>query len=248
MLSWPIVSDVRRAGSTGGLPFLPPVDPADAAPDIGAAVSPEAFAGFLADGDEEVARWALSRQLATRPRAVVYDTFVREAMRLVGERWVAGRWTISEEHLASRTLARVLAGLAPEASPADRLAPVAILAGVTGEEHSIGLMVLAHVLTGAGFAVHDLGPDVPAEDLVRFAAKARARLVALTATTAAREEAVRDTVAALRALPIPPAIIVGGRIAEVADLEDLDVEWSGVSLVECGRFSRGLAERLDEAV
>jgi methanogenic corrinoid protein MtbC1 len=244
MLSWRIVSDERDAQASRGLPFLPPVDPAQARPTAGAEVTAEAFAGFLADGDEEIARWALGRQLAARPRAEVYDTFVRDAMRLVGERWVSGRWTISEEHLASRTLGRVLTALAPETGPADRLDPVAILAGVAGEEHSIGLMALSHILTEAGFAVSDLGPDVPAEDLVRFTAKTEARLVALTASTSVREEMLRDTVAAVLALPRRPALIVGGRIAEVASLGDLGADWTGSSLVDCARFATELAGRL----
>ncbi len=234
------MSDDREAPR--GLPFLPAVDPSAA--QTGAAVSAEAFAGFLADGDEEVARWALERHLAERPRATVYDTFVREAMRLVGERWMTGRWTISEEHLASRTLGRVLASLAPASHPPDRIAPVAVLAGVAGEEHSIGLMTLAHILAEAGFAVSDLGQDVPAEDLVRYAAKAEARLVALTASTSVREETLRDTVAAVRALPDRPTVIVGGRIADVADLSDLGADWVGASLEACARFARDLAVRL----
>ena len=79
-------------------------------------------------------------------------------------------------------------------------------------------MTLAHILAEAGFAASDLGPDVPADDLVRYAAKAEARLVALTASTSVREETVRDTIAAVRALPQRPAVIVGGRIADVAEL------------------------------
>lgn len=238
------MSDDRDTELPRGLPFLPPVDAAAVRPDAGAAVTAEAFAGFLADGDEEIARWALARQLSGRPRAQVYDTFVRDAMRLVGERWLTGRWTVSEEHLASRTLGRVLAALAPETGPGDRLDPVALLAGVAGEEHSIGLMTLAHVLTEAGFAVSDLGPDVPTDDLVRFAAKTDARLVALTASTSVREEMLRDTVAAVLALPRRPALIVGGRIAEVAPLDDLGADWVGTSLAACARFAEDLARRL----
>lgn len=236
------MSDDRKGPH--GLPFLPPVDPSAARSQAGADVTADAFAGFLADGDEDLARWALTRQLAGRPRAVVYDTFVRDAMRLVGERWVAGRWTISEEHLASRTLGRVLTSVAPAPHPLDRIAPVAVLAGVAGEEHSIGLMTLAHVLGQAGFATSDLGADVPAEDLVRYAAKTEARLVALTATTSVREETLRDTVAALRALPARPSVFVGGRIADVADLAGLGADWVGTSLVECDRAARALMLRI----
>jgi methanogenic corrinoid protein MtbC1 len=119
-----------------------------------------------------------------------------------------------------------------------------VLAGVAGEEHSIGLLLLAHILQEAGFVVSDLGADVPADDLVRFAAKTEARLVALAASTAAREETIRDAVAALQALPDAPAIIVGGRIAELVDLEGLGVEWVGSSLVEASRVARALAGRL----
>lgn len=243
MLSWLTVSDDHDARH--GLPFLPPVDPATARSGAaGAAVTAEAFAGFLVDGDEEIARWALQRQLAVRPRAEVYDTFVRDAMRLVGERWITGRWTISEEHLASRTLAAALTAVAPEDSPAARLDPVAVLAGVAGEEHSIGLLTLTHVLREAGFSVADLGANVPPDDLVRFVAKTDARLVALSASSLVREEMLRDTVVALRALPGRPAVIVGGRIADQADLTSIGADWTGTSLVGCARFARDLSIRL----
>jgi methanogenic corrinoid protein MtbC1 len=223
------------------LPYLPPVDPAASGSGAGVAVTPDAFAGFLADGDEEIARWALSQQLAERPRALVYDTFVREAMRLVGERWSSGRWTISEEHLASRTLGRVLASVAPEPSPAARVDPVAVLAGVAGEEHAIGLMALSHVLGEAGLSVHDLGPDVPADDLARYVSKVEGRLVALSASSSARLDELVDTVAALHALPSHPVVIVGGRITEHADLSPVGADFVGASLVDCARYARELA-------
>lgn len=243
MLSWRIVSDDRDGREA--LPFLPPVDPAAArGGTAGAAVTAEAFAGFLVDGDEEIARWALQRQLASRPRAEVYDTFVRDAMRLVGERWISGRWTISEEHLASRTLAAALASVAPQDSPAARVDPTAVLSGVAGEEHSIGLLTLSHVLREAGFAVSDLGPNVPPEDLVRFVARTDARLVALSASSTVREEMLRDTVVSLRALPVRPAIVIGGRIADLVDLRSMGADWAGTSLVECARFARELSVRL----
>lgn len=241
MLSCAAVND-DSARPAPPLPPLPPVDPARAAG--GADITPEAFAGFLTDGDVEVARWALLRALERRSRAEVYDTFVREAMRLVGERWISGRWTISEEHLASRTLGKVLAAVAPQPAPAGRIGPLAVLAGVAGEEHSIGLLALTHVLMEAGFEVADLGSDVPAEDLVRYVAKTQARLVAVTASTAAHEETLRATVAAVRAQPAPPAIVVGGRIATVADLSDIGADWIGSSLVDLDRWARAAARRL----
>ena len=54
----------------------------------------------------------------------------------------------------------------------------------------------------------------------------------------------RSIIAAVRALPGRPAVIVGGRIADVANLSDLGADWVGASLESCDRFARDLAARL----
>jgi MerR family transcriptional regulator, light-induced transcriptional regulator len=228
-----------------GFPRLPPVQPTGGG---SSAITPEVLAGFLVDGDQELVRWALSLAFGAQTRAEVYDTLVRDAMRLVGKRWTAGRWTISEEHLASRTLVKVLASLAPPESPAERVAPLALLAGVAGEEHSLGLVMLDHVLREVGLGTADLGPNVPADDLVHYAAKAQANVVAITAAGQAREETVRDTIAALKAMPSAPVVMLGGRIADVADvvgLRDAGADWVGSSLRDAAAFARRLMPSLE---
>jgi methanogenic corrinoid protein MtbC1 len=225
-------------------PNLPPVDLAnvvDATPD---AISADTLAGFLVDGDEQLVAWALRIALAGRPRAEVYDTLVRDAMRLVGERWVSGRWSISEEHLASRTLQRALEDVAPEPGSWDRIGPQAVLAGVAGEDHAIGLMLLEHILRETGWSVADLGSDVPSEDLARYAARNECRLVALSATLSERLPAVAETIAAIAALPSRPAIIVGGRLAERGDLVALGAHWAGTSLRAAQAYAAELLSTL----
>ncbi|MDQ3493521.1 MAG: cobalamin-dependent protein [Chloroflexota bacterium] len=229
------------------LPILPPVDP-DKARVAPGDLTPEILAAFLTDGDEPVARWALSQLLLGQPRAVIYDTFLRETMSIVGERWASGRWTISEEHLATQTLARVLTSLAPEDTQTQRTGPQAVLAGVAGEEHSIGLILLDHLLREGGWSVAQLGPNVPVDDLVRFVAKFGARLVALTASHAERTDTLHDTIVALRALPRAPRIMIGGRIVDIADPRALGADWTGTSVREAARFADGLrAELMDSA-
>ena len=120
-------------------PPLPPVDPRRAdrlPPDV---VTPEMLAGLLVEGDHDLVTWALQVALGGRSREDVYDTLIRDAMRLVGEGWHAGRWTVSEEHRATQTLVRALDDVAPETSPTDRIGPTAVLATVEGEQHAIGL-------------------------------------------------------------------------------------------------------------
>ena len=197
------------------LPFsLPPVDPSASAVPT-ASLTPELLAGLLADGDDELAAWALRHALEESTRAGVYDGLLRQAMTLVGERWQRGEWSVAEEHLASRTLLRALERIGPELGPEHRVGPVAVLAGVSGEQHMIGLVCLEQVLAEAGWTVANLGADLPAEDLRVFVARNVPDLVALTASDTGRLDRLAQDVQAVREASagrhVP--VIVGGRIA-----------------------------------
>jgi methanogenic corrinoid protein MtbC1 len=206
---------------TDDLPFrLPPVDPATVDDVPSTVLSAELLAGLLADGDDELAAWALRHALMEAPRAVVYDGLLAEAMQLVGERWVSGQWSIAEEHLASRTLLRALEQVRPPMGPESRVGPLAVLAGVTGEQHMIGLVCLEQVLAEAGWTVANLGADLPPTDLGGFVARNEVSLVALTAS---HEDRLGDLAEAVMAVRVAAAnhglpILVGGRFAAVPGL------------------------------
>jgi methanogenic corrinoid protein MtbC1 len=236
---------------TDRLPSLPPVDPARAGEPVPpTTLTPEMLASLLADGDDELAAWALRGALAERRRAEVFDGLLRDAMALIGQRWAEGRWTVAEEHLASQTIVRALDRIREDAGPAGRVGPLAVLAGVSGEHHGIGLACLEQVLRDDGWTVANLGPDVPAADLARFLARNRPELVALTATLPDRLDALREAVAAARAIrpadPIP--VIVGGAIASEPSLVGaLGVDWAGTSLVEASRYAATVHARVGDA-
>jgi len=225
-------------------PHLPPVDPTTAGRSFEEAVSPELVASLLADGDDELAAWTLASALEGSSRAEVYDGLLADAMRLVGERWQTGQWSVAEEHLASQTLLRALDRIRPDLGPDGRIGPLAVLAGVAGEHHMIGLVCLDHVLRELGWTVADLGADVPTADLVQFVRRNEARLVALTASDPARAGTVAEAVAAVRdaasasgsAISIP--IMLGGRLASHPGIgETLGVDWNGSSLVGAARYA-----------
>lgn len=230
------------------LPFLPPVDPsrgADAPPPT--TVTPEMLASLLADGDDELAAWTLRGALAERRRAEVFDGLLRDAMEIIGDRWAEGRWTVAEEHLASQTVVRTLDRIREEAGVAGRVGPLAVLAGVAGEHHGIGLACLDQVLREEGWTVANLGPDVPSADLARFLARNRAEMVALTASLPERLDGLREAIAAARAVrpddPIP--VIVGGAITADPELvAGLHVDWAGTSLVAASAFAAAVLGRL----
>lgn len=203
------------------LPFsLPPVDPSAATGVPGESLSPELLAGLLADGDDELAAWTLRHALDEESRAEVFDGILREAMQLVGDRWRSGQWSIAEEHLASRTLLRTLERIRPELGPDARIGPLAVLTGVAGEMHMIGLACLEQVLAEAGWTTANLGADMPAADLGSFVARNDVALVAISASQPDRVGDVAACIQAVRANAgdrvIP--VVVGGRIASVPNL------------------------------
>jgi len=235
------------------MPNLPPVEPDDG-PELGETLSPELLAGLLADGDDELAAWTLRQALTDASRVDVYGGLLVDAMRLIGERWVAGQWSVAEEHLASLTLLRALDRIRPDLGPEARIGPLAVLACVAGEHHMIGLVCLDHVLRERGWTVANLGADVPAADLGRFVQRNEARLVALTASDPARAEAVRAAVEAIRvdaAAANPPRevpILLGGRLAAASDRSvELGVDWLGASLAEATRVADGVLAALSTA-
>ncbi len=225
------------------VPALPPVDrtATDRLPDH--ALTPELLASLLADGDDELAAWTLREALKEASRTAVYDGLLADAMRLIGERWSTGQWTVAEEHLASQTLLRALDRIRPDLGPEGRVGPLAVLAGVAGEHHMLGLVCLDHVLREAGWTVADLGADVPTTDLVRFVERNEARLVALTASDPERSETIAAVIEAIRATTdgagaaaIP--IMLGGRLAGDAGIgHALGADWTGTTLGGAAAFA-----------
>ncbi len=222
-------------------PSLPPVDDT-AAEAMSDAYSPELLASLLVDGDDDLAAWTIRQALADTTRAMVYDGLVSEAMHLVGDRWRSGRWTVADEHLASQTLLRALDDVRPEVGPESRIGPLAVLAGVAGEQHAIGLILLDHLLVESGWTVARLGADVPADDLGRFVQRNEARLVAITASDPARRDSVAASIRAARGEGTSGThrvpVMVGGRLADHEDVvAELDVDWAGRTLTSALQFA-----------
>lgn len=190
-----------------------------AAAALGGIAAPEFIAAMLVDGEDDLAAWAIGQALQEQRRAIVFDEVVRRAMELVGSGWESGRWSISQEHLASAALIGALARLRPADRDESRAGPVAVLAAPAGEEHVAGLVCLAQLLEERGWRAENLGANVPGEDLRQFVAERQVDLLALSIVSNERLPELRRTVALLRGLerqaPLP--IMVGGR--GVVDLE-----------------------------
>ncbi len=159
------------------------------------------------------------------------------ALARVGELWAAGELTVAEEHAATavtmRLQERLTAGIPRPARPVGR----AVVAGVAGNLHALGLRIAADFLVAAGWEAHCLGPDVPAPDLLAMEQRLRPEAVLLGVTLADQLPALREAVSLLRdwrqsraERPFRPLLVAGGRYFSVPVPPEPGVEFQGADL------------------
>ena len=146
---------------------------------------------------------------------------------LVGEEWAAGRLEIRHEHFVSERLGDVLRSIR---MPFEERAagPLVVLATLPGEQHGLGLQMVALLLAVAGCRGCLLGTDLPVEQMAQIARDLRARALAVSVSEAASRRAAREQLLRLRAaLPRRVTLLAGGRgafgtVPGIAVMQDLD--------------------------
>ncbi len=120
------------------------------------------------------------------------------AMTEVGQRFENGEYFVPEMLVSARAMQACVDILKPVLVQAGvkPLATVAI-GTVKGDLHDIGKNLVAIMLEGAGFAIQDLGANVPAEKFIE-AARNGAQIVALSALLTTTMPAMKTTIDAFK--------------------------------------------------
>jgi MerR family transcriptional regulator, light-induced transcriptional regulator len=148
----------------------PPLDPARARAELGAAL--EAF-------DEPAAQAVLDKLLAVATLDALLSEVVVPYLHDVGDRWQRGDLSIAQEHFASNVLRGRLLGMARGWGRGE--GPRALLACPAGERHDLGLIVFGLALRERGWRIHYLGPDSPVESVAEAAQRTAPAVVVLSA-------------------------------------------------------------------
>lgn len=128
----------------------------------------------------------------------------------VGVAWEQGRIDPFQEHFASERLRDFLAATWRPLADANT-GPVAVCAGLPGDQHVLGLHMVAALAAMTGWRVIYLGGDTPLQDVEACARHpgVRALLISISPATARTDAAW--SLGALRArVPADVAIVVGG--------------------------------------
>jgi DNA-binding transcriptional MerR regulator/methylmalonyl-CoA mutase cobalamin-binding subunit len=115
----------------------------------------------------------------------------------VGERWAKGKLQIFEEHLMSEVLTRFLNSEISSLQINSRK-PRVLLATLPGEEHTLGLLMFAALLSARNINVTNLGGEVPLDQIVLAVDRLNADVLGLTFSAAYKYENIRSNINELR--------------------------------------------------
>lgn len=157
----------------------------------------------------------LLQKLTTVPFATRLHEVFFPVLTRIGDMWESGEVSVAQEHYASAVLRTHFAGILLGLGTRGRHAPHAACTTFVGEQHELAALALAIHLSLAGQRVSYLGPDLPADEVVRFciSQKVQVLCVSLVQTTSARDVKAYARVVA-QAAESGTRIVLGGRALE----------------------------------
>jgi trimethylamine corrinoid protein len=145
------------------------------------------------DQARELAEQALTAGIA--PLTAI-EQALNPGMEIVGDRYESGDFFIPDLVMAAEAMKAAMAVFEPvliERHEKRSVLGTVVIGTVEGDIHEIGKSLVATMLGAAGFQVHDLGVDVPADEFVKQVQETNANVIGLSAlltTTMRNQEAV----------------------------------------------------------
>jgi 5-methyltetrahydrofolate--homocysteine methyltransferase len=174
---------------------------------------------------EDDVRAALDSGQAAR---AILDGAMISAMDEVGDLFEAGEYFVPEMLVAANTMKSGLAVLKPHLAASDVQPSGKVVIGtVQGDLHDIGKNLVAMMLEGAGFEVHDLGTDVPPEVFAEKVRDFQPDVIGLSALLTTTMGKMRATIEALESAGVRDqvGVLVGG--APVTDAFATEIRADG---------------------
>ncbi|MEE8391216.1 MAG: corrinoid protein [Anaerolineae bacterium] len=146
----------------------------------------------LPDQARELASQALESDVAP---LVAIEQALNPGMQIVGDRYESGAYFIPDLVMSAEAMKAAMEVFEPELIARQEQRQVlgtVVIGTVEGDIHEIGKSLVATMLGAAGFQVHDLGVDVPADKFVKQVQETGANVVGLSAllTTTMRNQEV----------------------------------------------------------
>lgn len=167
----------------------------------------------ICDGDRDmvVALVAKARDAGEDLGRLLNDAMI-PAMAEVGELFSAGQVFVPEMLVAAHAMQGGIDIIEPILATTDH-EPVArvCIGSVKGDLHDIGKNLVVMMLKGAGFAVEDLGVDVPDDEFARAVERGN-QVVCLSALLTTTKPQMISVVNRLREAGLDAPVVIGGAV------------------------------------
>ncbi len=160
----------------------------------------------------------------------MYVNVIGHCLAEIGVKWHSGKLSISTEHRATQIALRLISRAQAAYVDDRRVGRRAIITSVEGENHVIGGLTFADLLRFEGWDVDFLGADSPIESVVEMVKRDSPDLVGLSVTIEEYLPNAIEIVAAIKALPNSPVVVIGG--ASVNEYSVLGADFSSANAVE----------------
>ncbi|NNC92266.1 MAG: excisionase family DNA-binding protein [Acidimicrobiia bacterium] len=173
----------------------------------------------LLEGDEAGAWGVIEAALAAGSAPPdIYSRLIGPALASIGQRWHDGELSIAREHLATSTVLRLIGRMGPRFVRKGRTKGTVVVTTPPGERHVIPSLMVSDFLRGAGYAVIDLGADVPVESLAEIVERVDGLVaVCVSSTRAGADRAIRRVIKSVRKAHPELPVLVGGASISDAD-------------------------------
>ncbi len=173
----------------------------------------DAFQAALLAGDRHESLAIVRRCMASGNSLIETELHVvQPALYRIGEKWQQNQVTVAQEHLATAVAQAVMTSALMMSQPVPPIGKKVLLACVEGNDHAVGLQMVADAFLLSGWEVKNLGANTLSQALVEQVIAWRPNLLGLSVSFPQQLHAVRSVMAELDSHlgQARPAVIVGG--------------------------------------
>jgi excisionase family DNA binding protein len=171
------------------------------------------FHSLIAGCEEAVTNELIGEYLRGSSLTEIFDDLICPAMRLIGELWIKGELTVSQEHLATRTAHSSIYKLRNTLPVPKMTSDLAVCCAMEGDFHELPVHLAQITIENEGWEVLNFGANTPLKCLAKEISQHSPKMVCISSTMLADVETLASDykcfVKRIGKFEIP--ILLGGR-------------------------------------
>ncbi len=200
----------------------------------------------IVKGLKEQARRLTEELLKTVPPLQIVQTEIVVALDIVGNAFENKKVYLPQLLTSAEAAKSAFAAIKANMQGSAATKCPFVLATVKGDIHDIGKNIVKLLLENYGFAVCDLGRDVPVERVVEKTVELHAPLVGLSALMTTTVPAMEETIRALRMAAPWCKVVVGGAVLTQAYADKIGADKYAKDAMETVRYAEAVYRTLGD--